>query len=595
MRSLFYFVLLLLIRIAASENKKTCEEIEKGFTRELDSRKQPVCICADTGMFSPIAGFSVECEYASPNTVLESLASLNNTPLGHLSVRHSQISTLPENIFDHVTAKHVKIEACHLTGLNPNAFHALGDTTEHLILRENTFQKIEKDVFTGLKNLKDLDLARNSILDVADGAFEELKTLENLVLNENKISELRAGMFGGLKNLKQLSMENCGIEYIQKGTFRGLENLEQLILSQNKIKDIDWSVFSSLKNLRVLDLGSNNISNVELKSFPKLEKLVLNNNTIDSMKSIKLKDLPSLIVALFDRNKIQSINDMDMFGLTKSDRIETMSLAWNNLSQISSKAFQHTPNLITLLLQNNQIEELSSNSSSQSRAPFLAMLKKLITLQLSANNLSIIRADELPKSLINLALDHNVITKIEARALEGMAIKRLYLHKNKLSYLYRGTFDSFEPSSIEAIDLSLNTWQCFCNDPREWLPRWLSEAEEADVSEGPIGCLAIPECGQEGDPNKIHSEKEEVVRSGWITVAATVLTVVTIFIMVIIAMLYFKDYKYQFPLRGRRSDSDLHKLIENDPLNLPSDSILVVPAMPKKNVGPKKTVRFENF
>ena len=162
---------------------------------------------------------------------------------------------------------------------------------------------------------------------------------------------------------------------------------------------------------------------------------------------------------------------MDMFGLTRSDRIETMSLAWNNLSQISSKAFQHTPNLITLLLQHNHIEDLSTSSfpsfsiphshlfpfsdtSTSIRIPFLTILKKLATLQLSANNLSIIRADELPKSLINLALDHNVITKIEARALEGMAIKKLYLHSNRLSYLYRGTFDSFAPSSVEAIDVS---------------------------------------------------------------------------------------------------------------------------------------------
>lgn len=119
---------------------------------------------------------------------------------------------------------------------------------------------------------------------------------------------------------------------------------------------------------------------------------------------------------------------MDMFGLTRSDRIETLSLARNNLSQISPKAFQHTPNLITLLLQYNQIEELSSrklthfifkkkliffpDSPSQVRTPFLASLKKLVTLQLSSNNLSVIRSDELPKSLSSLALDHNVISKV---------------------------------------------------------------------------------------------------------------------------------------------------------------------------------------
>uniref|UniRef100_A0A1I7T8H1 LRRCT domain-containing protein n=1 Tax=Caenorhabditis tropicalis TaxID=1561998 RepID=A0A1I7T8H1_9PELO len=595
MRSLLYVVLLLLIRIAESEKKTNCVEIEKGFKEELNSHKQPVCICADVGIFTTVQGFSIECESASIASVSENLQSLNGTDLGRLTIRDSVVNVLPLDVFEHVNSKQVKLERCGLSALPPKSFYSLGESLEFLSLRENRIKILEKGAFEGLTKLTNLDLAMNKIQELEAGAFKELVNVEDILLNENEILELKSGTFEGLKKLRKLTIQSCGLETIEKGAFRGLENLEELILSHNRIQNVNWAAFASLKNLRVLDLGSNLISNIELKSFPKLEKLVLNNNTIDSMKSIKLKDLPSLIVVMFDRNKIRSINDMDMFGLTRSDRIETMSLAWNNLTQISSKAFQHTPNLITLLLQHNQIQELSSNSSTLIRTPFLAILKKLATLQLSANNLTIIRSDELPKSLINLALDHNVITKIEARALEEMAIRRLYLHNNKLSYLYRGTFDSFEPSSIEAIDVSSNSWQCICNDPREWLPRWLSEAEESDVAEGPVGCLAIPECGQDGEPNKIKNEKEEVVRSGWITVAATILTVITIIIMVIIAMLYFKDYRHQFPLRGHRSDSDLHKLIENDPLNIPSDSILVVPAMPKRNVGPKKTVRFQNF
>ncbi|UMM23368.1 hypothetical protein L5515_004124 [Caenorhabditis briggsae] len=595
MRSLLNFVLLLLlIRISVSEHKKTCEEIEEGFTKEVNARQQQVCTCAENGIFSTVNGFTIECESASLETITANLVSLNGTPIGRLTVRDSSFNVLPASMFDNVSIKQVKFEECKLSGLGPKSFTGLGDSVEYISLRENVLPKISKGAFNGLTSLKTLDMASNAIEEIEAGAFEGLKSAEHLILNENKLTQLTPKIFVGLKGLKRLTIENCELETLQKGAFQGLDSLEELIMSNNQIRDIDWSVFTPLKNIRVLDLGSNNISNVELKYFAKLEKLVLNNNSIDTMKSIKLKDLPALVVALFDRNKIQSINDMDMFGLTRSDRIQTMSLAWNNLSQISAKAFQHTPNLINLLLQNNQIEELSSNSTTLVRTPFLAILKKLITLQLSSNNLSIIRSDELPKSLIYLALDQNVLTKIEARALEGMTLKRLYLNKNKMRYLYRGAFDSFEPTSMEAIDLSSNAWLCSCNDPKEWLPRWLSEAEEADVSEGPLGCLAIPECGQEEDPNKFHNEKEEVVRSGWITVAATVLTIITIIIMIIIAMLYFKDYKYQFPLRGRRSDSDLHKLIENDPLNLPSDSILVVPAMPKRNPpGPKKTVRFD--
>uniref|UniRef100_A0A8R1DQV1 Uncharacterized protein n=1 Tax=Caenorhabditis japonica TaxID=281687 RepID=A0A8R1DQV1_CAEJA len=590
MRSLFYFALLVSTRIAFADEteEKKCEAIESRFTSELNEHKQPVCTCAENGLFSRNSGMAIECESASLISISENLASLNGTELGSLLIRDSTINVLPNDVFENINSRHLRLERCGLSTISPNIFTpSLGETLESVSFRENRLKTIVSEQFKSLPKLKLIDLSANKIIAIEKNAFKKMVNVEELLLNGNELEVLEADDFEGMKSLKKLNLEGCMIKRIEKGAFRGLSSLEQLILTGNQLETLDSTVFAGLKNLRVLELGGNQLTAVEIKSLPKLEKLVLNNNQIETMKSVKLKDLPSLVVAMMDRNNIRVVGDMDMVGLIKSEKLATVSFAYNNISVFGSKAFQHIPNLINLLMNNNQLSELSNNLT-----PFLAPLKNLVTLQVSSNNLTIIRSGELPKSLVNLAVDHNAIERIEPRALEGIALKRLYLNSNKLQFLYQGAFDSFPPSTVEAIDVSLNSWQCVCKDPKEWLPRWLSEAEESDVSEGPIGCLAIPGCGMGGESHEFE-EEEEQGRAGWITIAATVLTVITIVIMATIGIIYFRDYRLQFNLRGRRSYSDLHKLIENDPPK--SDSIFVVPPMPKRNGAPKKTVRFENF
>ena len=61
-------------------------------------------------------------------------------------------------------------------------------------------------------------------------------------------------------------------------------------------------------------------------------------------------------------------------------------------------------------------------------------------------------------------------------------MQRLYLNKNKLKYLPKGSFDSFSFDTMEAIDVSSNKWECICEE--EWLGKWLDEAGERDVAEG---------------------------------------------------------------------------------------------------------------
>ncbi|CAI2347465.1 unnamed protein product [Caenorhabditis sp. 36 PRJEB53466] len=593
MQSPLCFVLLpilaTLARISHSKMEK-CEEIQRRFTDEENRQKQlqPVCSCSESGFFVSIKGPAVECEAATITALNTNLASFNHTELGMIFVKETTMNTIPNDFFAKMLPKRVKIEKCDILSVEASVFKPAADVIESLSLRENRITTLISRQFWTLHKMISLDVSHNKIDTIEEGAFEGLENLQEMILAGNDFRELKAGSFEGLRGLRKLNLENCNIQKIQKGAFRGLDSLEVLIISENLLETLDGSVFNSLKKLKILDLGSNRLRSMELRGLKSLEKLLLNNNQIETMKAIKLKDLPNLIVAMIDRNKIRTLGDMDMLGFSRSERIETLSFAYNNISTISQKAFQHLPHLKSLLLQNNDLEQLSINS-----APFLTSFKSLVTLQVSANNLTVIRAGELPKSLLNLALDHNMITRIEPRALEGMALKRIYLHSNKLQFLYQGAFDSFAPTSVEAIDVSLNNWQCVCKDPKEWLPRWLSEAEEADVSEGPVGCLAIPGCGHGGESQEFE-EEEESVRAGWITVAAIVLTIITIVIMITIAMLYFKDYRHQFPLRGRRCDSDLHKLIENDPLNIASDSILVVPTMPRRNPtnGPKKTTYF---
>ncbi|VDO70298.1 unnamed protein product [Heligmosomoides polygyrus] len=365
--------------------------------------------------------------------------------------------------------------------LRENALGTIGPRLHGLYLRNNHLKGVNRSMLQGLSSLRELDLSGNRISSLGTGVFDLTPELRELSINDNDISVIEEGTFSKLTSLKKLSLSGNQISTITKNMFKGLDSLEVLNLQNNQITSIDWSAFANLKQLRTLDLGTNHFNNVELRGLENLQKLFLNNNSINSLKSVSLRDLPSLILLSFDRNSISEIADGDLSGLARSTRLESLTIAANNISQISQRAFSPVQHLNVLAMQNNQLTTLTKGKYASSRnsicfvdlivfyrldgQSYLRPLRRLTTLLVSGNQLRAIGEHDLPRTLLVLAADHNLLEKvcseglmwlvqIDVKAFDGMTLHKLFINNNKLPFLHRHTFDSISFDTLEAIDIT---------------------------------------------------------------------------------------------------------------------------------------------
>ncbi|PIO63286.1 leucine Rich repeat-containing domain protein [Teladorsagia circumcincta] len=386
----------------------------------------------------------------------------------------------------------------------------------------------------GLTSLRELDLSGNRISSLVTGVFDLTPELRELSINDNDITTIQDGTFAKLTSLKKLSLSGNQISVITRNMFKGLDSLEVLNLQNNQITSIDWSAFANLKQLRTLDLGTNHFTNVELRGLENLQKLFLNNNSINSLKRVSLRPCK-----------------------TRDERFCTSCGDHRARASIGGQSY-------------------------------LQPLRRLTTLLVSGNQLRAIGEHDLPRTLLVLAADHNLIEKIDVKAFDGMTLHKLFINNNKLPFLHRHTFDSISFDTLEAIDITSNAWQCVCGE--EWLGDWLEKAGDSDVGDGVLGCLVTAARRCAVDP---QMETDEV-RSVWVTVTASILAAVSLLILIAIAFLYITDGKQRVVLMRplvRRTDSDLHKLIADvDPL-IARD---LGPPRKLPSSGDKKRVRFED-
>lgn len=79
----------------------------------------------------------------------------------------------------------------------------------------------EKGMLEGMKNLKDLSLRNNAIVELSRDSFTSVPDLVLLDLSDNQLKTLRAGTFSPLKKLNWLSLANNNIATVESRAFEG--------------------------------------------------------------------------------------------------------------------------------------------------------------------------------------------------------------------------------------------------------------------------------------------------------------------------------------------------------------------------------------
>ena len=118
--------------------------------------------------------------------------------------------------------------------------------------------KLEKKLFDGFRMLKKLMIYQNKNLRIIDkDAFSNLIELEELDLSDNCIGFIDKTMFSNLIKLKKLTLYGNQIKSIEENSFSNLHNLEYLDLSHNRLRSLSAKSFVGLDNLKELDLRDN--------------------------------------------------------------------------------------------------------------------------------------------------------------------------------------------------------------------------------------------------------------------------------------------------------------------------------------------------
>uniref|UniRef100_A0A673KVS7 Uncharacterized protein n=1 Tax=Sinocyclocheilus rhinocerous TaxID=307959 RepID=A0A673KVS7_9TELE len=354
------------------------------------------------------------------------------------------------------------------------------DKATYLDISNNVIQKIIKEYFSQLSNLKSLNALHNKIREVEEGAFSSLVALQELNLAYNKLTDILGGMFQNLGNLTVLHLNENLITNINFSAFSPLTSLRKVNLSRNYLKKISkvqqlfllpqlqevhigsngFTSFhtSELSNislrLQVLDLFQNplKVFSITADIFPHLDHLVLafitENMTWDVqdkryLQSVqhlnlsgiqlpleKITDLLQTFNSSLTSLRLHFLGDIKVRALIRDvcliSPLKFLGLQWNNITSISKDEMQFCTQLTQLDLSNNNYTvSLLSSTAYQ-----------VFNLDLANNKLDSVRRGDFDSlnSLKNLSLPDNQISCIEAGSFNRLTnLIFLNLQSNKLS------------------------------------------------------------------------------------------------------------------------------------------------------------------
>uniref|UniRef100_A0A3Q1H519 Extracellular leucine rich repeat and fibronectin type III domain containing 1 n=2 Tax=Acanthochromis polyacanthus TaxID=80966 RepID=A0A3Q1H519_9TELE len=146
----------------------------------------------------------------------------------------------------------------------------INSTIVDLRLNENKIKSIHYSALSRFANLTYLNLTKNEISYIDDGAFSAQFNLQVLQMGFNKLRNLTEGILRGLGKLQYLYLQANLIETVTPNAFWECPNIENIDLSMNRIQQLDGSTFTSLTKLTTCELYTNPFNcSCELLGFVK--------------------------------------------------------------------------------------------------------------------------------------------------------------------------------------------------------------------------------------------------------------------------------------------------------------------------------------
>ncbi|XP_071361199.1 toll-like receptor 3 isoform X1 [Trachinotus anak] len=455
----------------------------------------------EPGCLKPISGLHVLIMDGSNmgSEVISKLCSeLSETSIEALSLRKMSLVTLFNTTFSGLQKANLTfLDLSHngMGKIEEGSFQCL-PRLQTLILAGNKIKHLTKDTFQGLKSLKTLQLtkavAKSPALIIDDFSFQPLSALESLTLAQTAVREITAHTFTGLTNLKELDMSwksHASLRIVTDKTFVSLAGspLRQLNLRGTAITQINPGSFSVLRNLTTLLLDYNFINQTltgkEFEGLNQVQEIHMSNNYQKvTLRATSFVNVPNLRVLMLGKSIYTSATQLDPSPFKPLSNLTVLDLSNNNIANIRENTFEGLVNLEVLKLQHNNLARLWKDANLGGPVLFLKGLVNLITLQMDSNGL-----DEIPEealrglsNLSELSLANNLLNSLKDSVFNDLtSLQVLRLQKNLITTVRPEVFKS-PLSNLSLLVMDKNPFDCTCESIL-WFVTWLNSTNTTAV------------------------------------------------------------------------------------------------------------------
>ena len=200
----------------------------------------------------------------------------------------------PETIRLSVSLNKITMRMSNLYFKLPNGSFVLdfNNSIEYIDFSSNIFYQWRGKFFE-FRKLKYLDLSNNFCSLVKPDFFKNAPYIKTLNISRNNLGLVLAGdengqIFKPLKQLKNLNIARNDVEKLPKNVFKYLNHLETLNISFNRIQKIEFE-FTNMKKLSYLDVQENKLYSLPIALLEHMDtysKRKSKNVTIDMSKNL---------------------------------------------------------------------------------------------------------------------------------------------------------------------------------------------------------------------------------------------------------------------------------------------------------------------
>lgn len=432
-------------------------------------------------------------------TIAKLCSELSGTAIDALYLQKVKLVTLTNTTLKGLQETNLTfLDMSHngISKIEKGSFQSLS-RLEQLLLVDNNIRHLTKDTFQGLKSLKKLQLTRALVksqsLIIDDFSFQSLSSLESLILQRTGVQEITEHTFTGLTNLKELDISNINnctsLKNISKKTFVSLAGspLRKLNLTKTSITQINSGSFSFLRNLTILYLDSNFIKQTflgkEFEGLVQLQEIHMSFNFQKiNLSSTSFVNVPNLRVLTLAKSLIGTALNLDPSPFSPLSKLTILDLSNNNIANIRASMLKGLVNLKVLKLQHNNLARLWKSANLGGPVLFLKEALNLTTLQMDSNGLDEIPPDALRglRNLHRLSLANNLLNRLKDTVFDDLtSLQVLILQKNLITTVRPEVFKT-PMSNLSLLVMDKNPFDCTCESIL-WFVTWLNNTNMTRV------------------------------------------------------------------------------------------------------------------